>query len=67
MGGPSASDDLEQGYETQVLLAAGEALDVPNGVVLYHREPETPHPAVADPATQDRLLAACAELTGETL
>ncbi len=67
MGGPSASDDLDQGYETQVLLAAGEPLDVPNGAVLYHREPERAHPAVADSATQDRLLAACAELSGETL
>ena len=68
MGGAGAPDDLEEGARTQAWLAAGTdpAADV-TGRYLFHREEAASHPATTDPATQDGLLAACAELTGAAL
>jgi NAD(P)-dependent dehydrogenase (short-subunit alcohol dehydrogenase family) len=67
MGGAGAPDDLEAGWRTQAWLAtASEAADV-SGNYLYHRRSQPPSDSVGDVEFQDRLLAACAELTGVTL
>jgi len=60
MGGPGASDDLEEGYRTQAWLAVS---DEPEAKVtaeyFYHMRPRKPHPATRDEATQEKLLQAC--------
>jgi NAD(P)-dependent dehydrogenase (short-subunit alcohol dehydrogenase family) len=65
MGGPYASDDLDEGVQTQVWLATGDDPEATRtGRYLYHRRPHAAHPAASDPAVQERLLAICADLTG---
>ena len=68
MGGAGAPDDLKLGGETQAWLAAGEdpGADVTGGY-LYHRRPREVNRLARDEAFQDRLLEACAELTGVEL
>lgn len=68
MGGPGAPDDLALGADTQAWLAVSDdpAATVSGGY-FYHREPAETHPAVNDPAAQDALLDACAELSGVAL
>ena len=65
MGGPGAPDDLDLAPATQVWLATTD--DQPSGGYYYHGERFEAHPAASDPAVQDGLLDACAELTGVTL
>lgn len=68
MGGPAATDDLEQGATTQAWLAAGgEAGALVTGRYLYHRQPAREHASARDSGLQDRLLAYCAELSGAEL
>ncbi|HEY8473112.1 MAG TPA: SDR family NAD(P)-dependent oxidoreductase [Natronosporangium sp.] len=68
MGGPNAPDDLPEGAETQVWLATSdEPAAVASGRYLKRRRGLQANPAAYDVALQDRLLAACAELTGEPL
>jgi len=68
MGGPGATDDLDLGADAQAWLAAGDdPAAAVTGRYLYHRRPRPAPPAASDVATQDALLAYCAELTGETL
>ena len=68
MGGRGAPDDLAQGSETQAWLAVSDDPDAQvSGRYLYHREVADTHAAAADPAIQDALLEACAELTGVRL
>jgi NAD(P)-dependent dehydrogenase (short-subunit alcohol dehydrogenase family) len=68
MGGPSATDDLEEGYRTQVWLAVSDdpAAKV-TGEYFYHMQPRQPHPATRDVATQEKLLEACQKFSGVTL
>lgn len=68
MGGPGAPDDLELGAATQVWLAGSgdPAADV-TGQYFFHQRVQAPHPATRSTELQDRLLEACAELTGVTL
>ena len=68
MGGPGATDDLEQGHTTQVWLAVSDqpAADV-TGRYWYHQQTQDPAPAVHDPAFQDALLDELARLTGFAL
>ncbi|MGD1017404.1 MAG: SDR family NAD(P)-dependent oxidoreductase [Roseiarcus sp.] len=65
MGGASAPDDLDQGRRTQVWLAVGddEGARV-SGQYFYHMRPRAPDPSAADFGLQDRLLEACAGLSG---
>ena len=65
MGGPGASDDLQQGYETQVWLAVSDdrAAQV-SGRYFHHRTATPCHPQADDVALQERLLSICGELTG---
>jgi NAD(P)-dependent dehydrogenase (short-subunit alcohol dehydrogenase family) len=68
MGGRGAPDDLELGGDTQAWLAAGEGEAATiTGAYLYHRQQQQAHPAASDPAVQDALVAACAQLSGVTL
>lgn len=68
MGGPSATDDLPEGAETQVWLATSdEPAATASGRYLKRRRVLDPNPVANDVEAQERLLAACADLTGETL
>lgn len=68
MGGPSASDDLEQGHLTQTWLAVSDdpAAKV-SGAYWYHRKQQRPAAEALDQGFQDRLVAKLAELTGVKL
>jgi NAD(P)-dependent dehydrogenase (short-subunit alcohol dehydrogenase family) len=65
MGGPSAPDDLEQGYETQVWLAVSDdpAANV-TGEYFFHMRRREPHPATRDVNRQEQLLEACRKFSG---
>jgi len=68
MGGPVASDDLEQGHLTQTWLATSndpEALR--SGQVWKHRRPTAVAAAAQDEIFQDRLLDRLVALTGYEL
>jgi NAD(P)-dependent dehydrogenase (short-subunit alcohol dehydrogenase family) len=68
MGGPGAPDDLELGADTQAWLAVSDDPGARvSGRYFYHRTERAADPAASDPAVQDALLAACAELTGVEL
>jgi len=68
MGGPGAPDDLALGADTQAWLAVSDDPGARvSGRYFYHRAERPADPAASDPAVQDGLLAACAQLTGVTL
>jgi NAD(P)-dependent dehydrogenase (short-subunit alcohol dehydrogenase family) len=68
MGGPGAPDDLALGADTQAWLAVSDdAAATVTGGYFFHRDPADTHPAVRDPAAQDALIDACAELSGVEL
>ncbi len=65
MGGPGAPGDLARGSETQAWLAvSNDAAALVSGAYFYHRKQQESHPAARDVTVQDRLLAACEELSG---
>jgi hypothetical protein len=65
MGGAGAPDDLEAAPKTQVwLTTSDDAQARVSGEYFYHQRLRRPLPATRDPAIQDRLLAACAKLSG---
>ena len=65
MGGPSATDDLEQGHLTQTWLAVNDSPDaIRSGQVWHHRRPAPIAAAAGDSSFQDRLLKQLAEITG---
>ena len=68
MGGPSASDDLEQGAATQVWLAVSDERGAKvSGQYFYHKRTRAAHPAASDVTLQNGFLAACEQLTGVRL
>jgi NAD(P)-dependent dehydrogenase (short-subunit alcohol dehydrogenase family) len=68
MGGPGAPDDLALGADTQAWLAVSdEPAARVTGRYFYHRTERPAAPAASDPAVQDGLLAACAQLSGVDL
>jgi NAD(P)-dependent dehydrogenase (short-subunit alcohol dehydrogenase family) len=68
MGGPGAPDDMKQAHLTQAWLAASDdAKAIVTGKYFYHLKRMDPNPQANDPALQDRLIAICAELSGDTL
>ncbi len=69
MGGPSATDDLTEGHQTQEWLATAPADQiVPRaGGYWHHRSARRPHPAALDGDFQDKVFAALAAHTGETV
>ena len=68
MGGPGATDDMDQAHLTQAWLAAGNdpKADV-SGKYFYHLKRMQPNPQAYEPALQDRLIAICAEISGIAL
>jgi NAD(P)-dependent dehydrogenase (short-subunit alcohol dehydrogenase family) len=63
MGGPGATDDLPAGAETQIWLATDGGTAV-SGRYFKRRQELRANPQAYDTGLQDRLLAACAELSG---
>ena len=69
---PRATGDLDAAHRTQVWLAVGgtdesageSGAEVGSGGYYYHLRPRPPSGAATDEARQDRLLDACASLTG---
>jgi NAD(P)-dependent dehydrogenase (short-subunit alcohol dehydrogenase family) len=65
MGGPGASDDMDQAHLTQVWLAAGDDPKANvTGEYFYHLKRMAPNPQANDVELQDRLIAACSEVSG---
>jgi NAD(P)-dependent dehydrogenase (short-subunit alcohol dehydrogenase family) len=68
MGGPSANDDLDAGYRTQVWLAVSNESDATvSGEYFYHLKRRAPLPATHDIERQCKLLDICKELSGVEL
>jgi NAD(P)-dependent dehydrogenase (short-subunit alcohol dehydrogenase family) len=68
MGGAGASGDLSKGHLTQAWLAVSEdALARSSGEYFYHQALRAPNPVSRDEATQEKLLQACARLSGEAM
>jgi len=68
MGGKSAPDNLQKGYETQVWLAVSndEKAKV-SGKYFYHQKEKQCNPISTDLDLQDKFLELCRELTGVVL
>jgi len=68
MGGPGATDDMDQAHCTRVWLAvsADPAASV-SGEYFYHMQKRRPLPAARDISTQDRLLDFRSRATGVEL
>ena len=65
MGGKSAPDNLQHGYETQVWLASSdEPAANQSGRYLHHKLTAEYLKQSDDPAVQDRFLKSCAAITG---
>ncbi len=65
MGGPGATDDLTQGFETQIWLAVSNANEAKvNGRYFYHKKENRYNPLVDNLDFQEELLSVCEELTG---
>jgi NAD(P)-dependent dehydrogenase (short-subunit alcohol dehydrogenase family) len=68
MGGPGAPDDLDAAPKTQVWLAtSNDPKARVTGEYFYHQRLRLALPAARDPNIQDKLLAACARLSGVSL
>jgi NAD(P)-dependent dehydrogenase (short-subunit alcohol dehydrogenase family) len=68
MGGPSAPDDLRQGYETQAWLATSDdALAQSTGAYFYHQRLRAPNPIANDAGVQEVLLAEFRRISGVPL
>ena len=68
MGGPGASDDLDQGHLTQAWLAVSSDPEARvSGEYFYHQRPRDVNPAAHATDLQDRLLDHCRDLSGITL
>jgi NAD(P)-dependent dehydrogenase (short-subunit alcohol dehydrogenase family) len=65
MGGPNAPDDIDEAHRTQVWLAVSEDEGARvSGEYFFHMRPRKPNPIASDERLQDRLLEACATLSG---
>jgi len=68
MGGPAATDNLEQAPETQVWLALSEDANAKvSGRYFYHKRLRPTHSDASNVKVQDGLLRACEKLTGVEL
>jgi NAD(P)-dependent dehydrogenase (short-subunit alcohol dehydrogenase family) len=68
MGGPGAPDDLDQAHRTQVWLAVSDDPAAwATGQYFFHMRPWRANPQANDVALQDRLIDACARLSGVRL
>ena len=68
MGGPSATDDLDQGHRTQAWLAESDdpAARV-TGEYFYHMHRREPKPVTHDVEAQEKLIEACRKFSGAEL
>lgn len=65
MGGRSAPDDLQKGYETQVWLATSNDDKAKVSGKYFHHKKERPYNSAADDAImQDKFLENCKAITG---
>lgn len=65
MGGPSAPDDLEKGFETQAWLAVSNDVSAKvSGRYFFHKREARYRPEADNIALQDEFLAACEQVTG---
>jgi len=68
MGGPSATDNLDEGHRTQVWLAVSDDPKAKvTGEYFYHLERRKPLPATRDIEKQEKLLEACRQFSGIAL
>jgi NAD(P)-dependent dehydrogenase (short-subunit alcohol dehydrogenase family) len=68
MGGPSATDDLDQGHRTQVWLAVSDDPGaMVSGAYFYHMRQRMPKAEARDVAVQNKLLEECRKLSGVEL
>ncbi|MBV8663705.1 MAG: SDR family NAD(P)-dependent oxidoreductase [Hyphomicrobiales bacterium] len=68
MGGPNAPDDLDQGHRTQVWLAvSNDPAARVSGRYFFHMRTRPTHPNVDDVDLQERLIEACAAISGVSL
>ncbi|WP_240436352.1 SDR family NAD(P)-dependent oxidoreductase [Streptomyces sporangiiformans] len=67
MGGAGAPDDLTAGHQTQVWLATHPDVTPSTGGYWYHRQTQTPHPAVQDEEFQAHLIQVLESHTGVPL
>ena len=65
MGGTNATDDLQQGAETQVWLAVSEDEKAKvSGRYFFHKKEERFRPEAVDTELQERFLALCEQISG---
>lgn len=65
MGGAGAPDDLEEGYRTQVWLAAGEDHEATkSGRYLFHKREAGFNPQAKEARIQEAFLSVCEQLSG---
>lgn len=65
MGGPAASDNLDEGHRTQAWLAVSDDPKAKvTGEYFYHLERRKPLPATRDVEKQQKLLEACRQFSG---
>jgi NAD(P)-dependent dehydrogenase (short-subunit alcohol dehydrogenase family) len=65
MGGPGAPDDMDAAPRTQVWLATSdEPQALVSGQYFYHQRRRAANPAASDQEVQQRLLDACARISG---
>lgn len=65
MGGRSATDDLQKGYETQVWLATSNNDKARvSGQYFFHQKAARTHPNVDNHSLQEKFISLCREITG---
>jgi NAD(P)-dependent dehydrogenase (short-subunit alcohol dehydrogenase family) len=65
MGGKSAPDDLQKGYETQVWLSVSEDTKAKVTGKYFHHQSERPcSPEAINPALQEEFISLCEGITG---
>jgi NAD(P)-dependent dehydrogenase (short-subunit alcohol dehydrogenase family) len=65
MGGYSAPDDLQKGYETQIWLAvSNDSSAKVSGRYFHHRTERRYNPQASDIMLQERFLSLCRDITG---
>lgn len=65
MGGGSAPDDLQKGFETQAWLAvSGDEKAKVTGKYFYHQKERQCNPEAEDVVLHDKFLAVCEKITG---
>ncbi|WP_229217180.1 SDR family NAD(P)-dependent oxidoreductase [Dyadobacter luteus] len=64
MGGKSAPDDLQKGFETQVWLAESNEVDAEvSGKYFYHQKQNKPNPHATDNLLQQELIDYCRQVS----